>query len=122
MAEDDHPDLTVKNITDVIVDTVSSEPDATTRLEITNWELEEHKAKVRGVIQDIGERKKYAICIFVLVAVWLALMGSIILLQGFTIYRFTLSENVLIAVVTTTTAGVVGLLLVVVKYLFPSQS
>jgi hypothetical protein len=48
-------------------------------------------------------------------------MVTVLVLQGFSIRSFSLSDTVLVAVVTTTTGGVVGLLALVVKYLFPSK-
>lgn len=46
-------------------------------------------------------------------------MAYVVIAQGYNWSYFLLPDNVLIALVTTTTGGVVGLLLVVVKYLFP---
>jgi len=111
--------LTVTSIRDVLDD--APNPDPTTALEITNWDVEEQKAKVRGALQDINERKKYGTCIFGLVTVWLVAMVTVLVLQGFSVRSFSLSDAVLVAVVTTTTGGVVGLLALVVKYLFPSK-
>ena len=114
-------DLSITNISDASLDSISPEPDPTTRYEISNWLEQEQAAKVRGVIQDIRERKKYALCIFVLVATWLAAMIAILLFEGFAMRSFKLSDGAIIAVVTTTTGGVVGLLVLVVKYLFPAK-
>jgi hypothetical protein len=112
--------LTVSSIKDVLDD--APNPDPTTALEITNWDVEEQKAKVRSALQDINERKKYGTCIFGLVVLWLVAMVTVLVFQGFSFRAFTLSDTVLVAVVTTTTGGVVGLLALVVKYLFPSKA
>jgi hypothetical protein len=111
---DSEPELTVGSISDDAINKIPSEPDPTTKSEIA-WQ---DKAGAKSAFQDIDERKKYANQIFCLVAVWLVLMGVILLWQGFNWNHFQLSDSVLIAVVTTTTIGVVGLLLVVAKYLF----
>lgn len=108
--------LTVTSIKDVLDDAPT--PDPTTALEITNWDIEEQKAKVRSALQDINERKKYGTCIFGLVILWLVAMVTVLVFQGFSVRSFSLSDPVLVAVVTTTTGGVVGLLALVVKYLF----
>ena len=108
--------LTVTSIRDVLDD--APNPDPTTALEITNWDIEEQKAKVRSALQDINERKKYGTCIFGLVILWLVAMVTVLVFQGFSVRSFSLSDPVLVAVVTTTTGGVVGLLALVVKYLF----
>jgi hypothetical protein len=113
--------LNVASIDDATIEAVSSEPDPTTKNEIQYWEREGTRAKVVGAFQNIGERKKFARWIYYLVAVWLALMLSILVVQGFKVTNFQLADAVLIALVTTTTTGVVGLLYVVVKYLFQSN-
>ena len=73
--------------------------------------------------QDREERKIYAQRIFLLVAVWLAVIVSLLVLQGAfgPNGRFDLSDSVLIAVATTTTASVTTLLVVVVRSLFPGS-
>lgn len=68
--------------------------------------------------QNIAERKKYASRLFFLILGWLAFLVIIILLQGFDFTRFGLPTPVLLAFITTTTAGVIGLLALVLKYLF----
>lgn len=80
--------------------------------------FEEQLDRVR---QDRSERKAYARRIFILVAIWLAVIVALLAFQGFwgPAGVFTLPDSVLIAVVTTTTASVTALLVVVVRYLFP---
>lgn len=90
------------------------------RLSLENDRL---RAEVQNLEQDRAERKKYAGRIFWLVTAWLAGMICVVVLQGLVrLNLVSLSDNVLIALVTTTTGGVVGLLVLVVKYLFPSRS
>ncbi len=69
--------------------------------------------------QDLKERKLYAHRIFSLIATWLSVLGIIIVLQGIIENGFNLSEPVLLAVVGGTTANVLGMFYVVLKYLFP---
>ena len=82
---------------------------------------------VRGLKQDIDERKKYANRIFVLVAIWLAVVVAVLVADGIRwpwmaqYVGFDLPEAVLIALITTTTGGVVGILLIVARYLFPQR-
>ena len=101
---------------------VSPDPDSE-----TTDEYEDHlhhkrqEALLRGILQDIDERKKYAAQIYWLTVGWLALMGYILLVQGYNAYWFELHDSVLIALVTTTTTGIVGLLVLVTKYLFPTK-
>lgn len=72
------------------------------------------------VQQDRKERKTYATRIFWLVCLWLAVIVALVVLQGFLGQGrwFSLSDSVLIAIATTTTASVTALLVVVVRYLF----
>lgn len=79
--------------------------------------------QLAAAIQDRGERRPYAKRIFLLVVFWLASIILLLLLQGFLgpRGRFNLSDSVLIAVATTTTASVTALLVVVARYLFPRR-
>ena len=74
--------------------------------------------------QDREERKVYATRIFLLVSVWLGVIVALVVLQGVLGGPgwFSLSDSVLIAVATTTTASVTALLVVVVRYLFRAPS
>lgn len=90
-------------------------------------EREREKEYVRGLKQDIDERKKYASHIFLLVVWWLAGVVAILVAHGIRwpwmaqYVGFDLPEAVLIALITTTTGGVVGILLIVARYLFPQR-
>ena len=98
--------------------TIPADPDQETSDELEDLDRAAKRTEVEGAKQDIRERKKYARGIFGLTIGWLGLMGVILILQGFGIAAFHLDNSVLISLVTTTTGGIVGLLLVVVKYLF----
>jgi len=98
--------------------TVSSTPDSETSEEEEDLEHQQKKTLITGLKQDIEERKKYAGRAFGLVAVWLFLIGVIIFLQGFKVKHFELSSGVLITLIGSTTSGVVGIFLIVTRYLF----
>ena len=74
--------------------------------------------------QDREERKTYATRISWLVCLWLSVIVALVALQGFLGQRgwFSLSDSVLIAIATTTTASVTALLVVVLRYLFRTPS
>ncbi len=82
--------------------------------------------KTNLVFQDIldkqqnrGERKQYAKRTFVFLSIFTFLVLSIVLLQGFnTKTGFVLSEAVLITLITTSLASIVGIFLLVMQYLF----
>lgn len=77
-------------------------------------------------VREIIEREKYARRIFRLIVVWLAFVGIIIVADGIHNpvfgFLFDLSDAVLITLITTTTASVLGLFIVVVNYLFHRPS
>ena len=65
-------------------------------------------------------RLGYAGRIFWLVCVWLVYVAIVLFISGFkTTTSFSLSDNVLIAFITSTTVTVVGLFVVVAKWMFP---
>lgn len=103
------------------IEAVPVDPDQETSDELEDLDRSAKRALVEGFRQDTRERKKYAKNIYRLTVGWLGLMGAIVIAQGFGIDDFHLDNSVLISLVTTTTAGIVGLLLVVVKYLFRSK-
>lgn len=98
-----------------------------TILEREDLDKKREREYVRGLKQDIDERKKYANRIFVLVAVWLAVVVVVLVADGIRwpwmarYVGFDLPEAVLMALITTTTGGVVGILLIVARYLFPQR-
>ena len=72
--------------------------------------------------KDIEARDKYARRLFLLVVGWILAVFAIVLLQGFLGHVdkqiFYLSDGVVIAFISGTTANVLGLLAIVVRYLF----
>ena len=118
------------------IDEKKLNPDAAKdeELEFTDQvELERKVAELQGLTQDIEERKIYARKIFRLIACWVAGVFIILMCQGFlgrsqqttdkngSKLGFNLSDSVLIAVVSGTTASVIGIFLVVANYLFPKR-
>jgi len=101
----------------------SSEPDEQTRQEMEALEAEYKRLLVEGKRQDIEARKEYANKIFILISVWLGCMIVITLLAGFgsKCGWFKMADSVLIALITTTTASVIGLFAIVANYLFKNK-
>lgn len=84
--------------------------------------LEETKRK-----QELGEQHEvhltrlgYVPKLFWLIVGWLVVASAFLAFAGFGFYGFTLSEKVLIALITSTTANVLGLFYVVAKWLYPA--
>lgn len=100
----------------------SQAADDKTRHEERDLERQEYGAHIDGLKQDIKERKVYAGRIFSLLSIWLIGMFLLLLLQGFGKHLgFILGENVLMAAIGGTTINVIGIFLVVVRYLFPQR-
>lgn len=87
-------------------------------------ELEEefYKAHTEGLRQDIQERKLYATRIYVLTVAWLVGLGVIVALHGWRSHSgFDISERIILALITSATIEVIGLFVIVAKYLFPAS-
>jgi hypothetical protein len=71
--------------------------------------------------QDINQLQRYAGRIFWLVVAWLSGTFALLLLQGFLgpNHWFNLDDAVLIAAIGGTTINVIGIFIVVARYLFP---
>jgi hypothetical protein len=95
-----------------------SQPDAASKKEQDEYDKEAKHLQNIGLGQDIRARKKYAFRIFALVASWITAILAILLVQGFGYKGFHLSDNVLLAAIGSTTANIIGVLLIVIKYLF----
>lgn len=71
-----------------------------------------------GEKQDRGQRKDFAERIFSFVSIYMAFVFLILFISGTTTTNFYLSDTVLITLLGTTTANVIGILIIVVTYLF----
>jgi len=97
--------------------------DSKTIEEEKDLEAQEWRAHIDGIKQDADERKLYAKRLFWLMAAWLAGIFLLLLAQGFLYPRnwFDLSENVLLAAIGTTTVNIIGMFVIVARYLFPKR-
>jgi uncharacterized membrane protein len=97
--------------------------------EIINLPLEESEISRQDIIdaefkqeqlesnkQDRTERKKYAIYIFCFLCAFLGITLAIVIFTA--IELFCLSDTILITLLTTTSADIIGVFIIVVKYLF----
>lgn len=100
------------------------EPDDRTTDEQEDLDYRRQDALLKGLLQDIDERKRYANRSYWLVCGWLFSVFVLVYFHGTKLawmgcfVAFELPESVLIALVTTTTGSVVGTFLIVAKYLF----
>lgn len=88
-------------------------------------DLKEHQ--IKSLQQELQEaqdthktRLKYVSRIFWLVCGWLVCVAFAVFFAGWSFKAFNLSDQVLIAFITSTTINVVGLFVVVAKWLFPN--
>lgn len=119
MPQDNNIDLTgIKE-----PENLAQAPDSKTLNEEHDLDRQQKAAFVAGIWQDIRERKKYARHIFCLISIWLAGMFVLLLLQGFGRNSwFNLADGVLMAAIGGTTLNVIGIFVVVARYLFPQRA
>jgi hypothetical protein len=80
-----------------------------------------HEQAMKGGQLDLSLRGAFTWIIFGLVLIWLFFVGGVIVAAGFKWNAFTISDAVLLGLLGTTTANIVGLFLVVTNYLFPKK-
>ena len=79
------------------------------------------RSEVKDREQDRSERKKFAIFIFLFLVVYILWVMVVICGSGYLPFAFHLSDNLLIALITTTTANIISIFAIVTKYLFPKK-
>jgi len=82
-------------------------------------DLHLRREELEGRKQDRIQRKGYADKIFVLLCVYLFIVMVLLYFNGFGLTR--LDSSVLIAIVTTSAANVIGIFILVAKYLFHTK-
>ena len=83
--------------------------------------LEYERQKIHDIIQDRAERAKYANRIYWLVVWYLVVAGYFVFLHGLEREPFRFTDDVLMMLLGTTTASVLGLFVIVANYLFPKR-
>lgn len=81
-------------------------------------ELEKSQLLNQELLDNIVRRGNWGNRIFWLLLGWLIAVIAIVVLQGFSIAGFRLSDSIIIAFIGTTTADVLALGYIVAKYLF----
>lgn len=113
----DNPDLGVIAAPAV----VPADPDKESKQEHDRLDRDHKKLVNRDLEQNIKQRKIYAACIFGLVFIWLAGVYVMLILEGFHYRGFDLTEKEILAAITSTTANIIAVLVIIVKYLFPNH-
>lgn len=89
--------------------------------EIDFFEKERKKIDLKGLSDDQKARKQWGERVFWLLVAWLVTVLVSVSFQGFGWLHFHLSDSVLIALISTTTANVLSLGYIVANYLFPKR-
>jgi hypothetical protein len=88
-------------------------------------QLDKLQHELESLKQDTALRKKFARRISLLVVAWLfvvlLMLGSNRFAVTISNHSFRLSDNVLLALVGSTTANVLGIFVIVIHYLFPDR-
>ena len=113
---------TIQGITEQVLPDIPDVPDSETEEEITNFEQQHNKLVLQDHSQNIKLRKEFATKIYWLVIGWVAAILAILILEGFRICNFSLTNSVMLALIGSSTLNIVGLLYVVTHYLFPKNS
>ena len=90
-------------------------------------ELDQLRELVKELRQNNDERKKYTRKLFFVMVAWLAIVAYAVFAQGFNrgffnYGRFHLDNSVIIAMLTTATATVIGVFVIVTNYLFHKKA
>ncbi len=101
-----------------------SSPDLSIDLEQYRFQfqLDCLEAQLSQLNENHKLRLSYTGRIFWLVIGWLVAVVSSIALSGFSFHGFRLSDGVIIAFITSTTVNVVGLFVIVAKWMYPTGS
>ena len=105
----DKTDETVIASSETLSSEVLSAMEKKTDIELKKEELEQRK-------EDREQRKQYSKKLFIFVCVYLSIVVLVVIFCG--CQCLTIDSKVLIALLSTTTANVIGLFAVVAKYLF----
>ena len=84
-----------------------------------DYEEEFSRAQLKRLLDDNKARKKFSVFIFAITVLWMFLVLFIVVQCSRKV--FILSDSVLIALITTTTANVFGFFYVVVNYIFNKE-
>ena len=75
-----------------------------------------HKAHLKNFKQDMRMRREYADRIYNMLAFWLMFTGGTVFMVA--LNKLSLTENIIIALLTTSSANVIAIFIYVVKYLY----
>lgn len=107
-----------------------SQLDIDQKIELKRLEVEYQRVKLArkqkeldNFQQDVDKREEYSNKLFRLISAWIFFVAVVVVIQGLfgntcLPHWFSLNDSVLIALITTTTASIIGLFVIVAKYFF----
>jgi len=100
----------------------TAEPDDVLKYQLERLELENTRLSDENVeLKDVLElRKQYIPNLFILIVAWLVTI-LVIVWRAAEGSHFYLSDNVLIALITSTTVNVIGIFVIAARWLFPHK-
>ena len=75
-----------------------------------------------GLSDYIAMRRRYGYWILILTSLWIIAVLVVVFMQGFSVKGFVLPDSVLMLLLGTTTANIIGLFIIVANYLFPKNA
>ncbi len=112
--------IKIDAVYDKLDNSQTQEPDTLSKAAIKDIEKAAREIAIKRENSEIGLREKYERRIFWCVVIYVSIVLLVILMQGFgDVFKFFhLEAPVLIALLTTTTANILALLFLIIKYLF----
>lgn len=90
-------------------------------LEKKGLENEHLRAELKAFKDNTEQRKRYGFLIFGFVTVWMVLVLAVVILDGWIRGPVDIDIQVLLALITSTTVNVLGILMIVAKFFFPEK-
>jgi uncharacterized ion transporter superfamily protein YfcC len=97
---------------------ISQVPDLQTEYERRLYELEFQKTRLEELKQTVRQRRSYARLVFFVTLVWMVFVGVVVWQCARMDSRFHLSDAVLVALISGSTVNIIGLLVIVLKFIF----
>ena len=88
------------------------------RLRISEQKYLQKAHELKECQQNTTLRKIYISRNFILTCIWLTIVLAIVVFQGFGISHFKLDDSILITLLSTATANIIGVLVIAITYLF----
>ncbi len=107
------------NLLDLISSTTENEEKNEKRLTRNEEiDMETKETELKNFKYIVGARKKYARLVFIFAIIWIFIVLFIVTIEGFNFNFFHLSNIVLATLIGSTTTNILGVFIIVMKYIF----